>query len=80
MTPEQMAARVKRRVQTMDTSTLLEWGSLAASGMQRQLDDFRRSPDDSHLAEVNVALISMGAVVDELALRLKQAREAVAGH
>jgi hypothetical protein len=75
MTPEQMAARMARRVQRMDSSALLEWADLAASGMQRQLDDFRKNPDESHLGEINVALLGMGAVVDELALRMRQARE-----
>jgi hypothetical protein len=78
MTPQEMENRVKTRVQKMDTSMLLEWASLAASGMQRQIDDFRRSPDEAHLAEVNVALISMGAVVDELAVRLKQQQDSCA--
>jgi hypothetical protein len=75
MTPEEMAARMARRVQRMDSSALLEWADLATSGMQRQLDDFRKSPDESHLGEINVALLGMGAVVDELALRMRQARE-----
>ncbi len=75
MTPEEMAARMARRVQRMDSSALLEWADLATSGMQRQLDDFRKHPDESHLGEINVALLGMGAVVDELALRMRQARE-----
>lgn len=75
MTPEQMAARMTKRVQGMDSSALLEWADLAAMGMQRQLDDFRRNPDEAHLGEINVALLGMGAVIDELALRMRQARE-----
>ena len=70
--PEQ----IRNRVQRMDSSMLIEWADLAASGMQRQLDDFRRGPDEAHLGEIQVALITMGAVVDELGERMRQRREA----
>jgi hypothetical protein len=76
VTPEETLARVAKRVMMMDSSALMEWADLAAAGMQRQLDDFRRSPDESHLGEIQVALIGMGAVVDELGIRLQQAAAA----
>lgn len=77
-TAAQIAARMTRRVARSTSDDLLFWADNAASGMQRQLDDFRRSPDEAHLAEISLAARTMLAVVDELALRMKQAREALA--
>lgn len=67
-----MAARVKKRVERMDTTDLMSWLDMAASGVQRHLDDFRREPDESHLAEIKLAALSMDAVADELGVRLSQ--------
>lgn len=72
--PEEMAARIKRRVGMMTPEDLLLWADAAASGMQRQLDDFRRNPDEAHLAEIKLAALSMDAVVDELGVRLRRAQ------
>lgn len=74
MTPEETAARLQKRVAQSTTDDLLSWADQAASGMQRELDDFRRDADEAHLAEISLAALTMGAAVDEIALRLRQHR------
>lgn len=69
--------KIRKRVAKIVTDDLLMWADNAASGIQRQLDDFRREPDEAHLGEIKLAALSLDAVADELALRLKQAREVV---
>lgn len=71
MNPEEVLNRARRRVRMMSSEDLRLWSDNAVSGMQRQFDDFWKSPDDAHLGEINVALISLGAVVDELAARTR---------
>lgn len=70
MSPEEMLARIRRRVAKMPAEDLMLWAENAASGMMRHLDDFRRAPDVAHLAEIRLAAVSMDAVVEELAKRL----------
>jgi hypothetical protein len=69
--------KIRRRVARITTDDLLMWADNAASGIQRQLDDFRREPDEAHLGEIKLAALSLDAVTDELALRMKQARELI---
>lgn len=75
MTPEQMAARIRTRVEKMTTDDLMSWAETAVYGIQRQLDDFRRDPDEAHLAEIKLAALSMDAVADELGVRLNQGKQ-----
>lgn len=70
--------KIRKRVARLTTDDLMLWADNAATGMQRYLDDFRRNPDEAFLGEVKLAALSMDAVVDELALRLKQHREQLA--
>lgn len=70
-----MAARIKNRVAKMTTDDLMSWADTATYGMQRQLDDFRRSPAEDHLAEIKLAALSMDAVADELGVRLRQGKQ-----
>jgi hypothetical protein len=74
MSPEEMAARISKRVARMTTDDLMSWADTATYGMQRQLDDFRRNPDEQHLAEIKLAALSMDAVADELGVRLAQSK------
>lgn len=67
--------KIRKRVARQTTDDLLTWANVAAAGMQRQLDDFRRAPDESHLGEIKLAALTMDVVCDELATRLQQARE-----
>lgn len=69
--------KIQRRVAKTNTDDLLMWADNAASGIQRQLDDFRRSPDEAHLAEIKLAAVSMDCVADELGIRLRQHRESL---
>lgn len=69
--------KIRRRVARMDTDDLRSWANSAAVGMQRQLDDFFRSPAEDHLGEIKIATLTMDFVVDELAVRLKQAQESL---
>jgi hypothetical protein len=71
MNPE----RIRRRIASLSTPELLDWANLAVSGMMRHLDDFRRSPDEAHLAEVKLAAVTLDYVVDDLAERHRKARE-----
>lgn len=59
----------------MTTDDLMSWADSATYGMQRQFDDFRKSPDDAHLAEIKLAALSIDAVADELGVRLAQSRQ-----
>ena len=72
-TPEEMARRINRRVAMMSTDDLMSWADTATYGMQRQFDDFRKNPDEAHLAEIKLAALSIDAVADELGVRLAQA-------
>lgn len=74
LTPEELAARLAKRVARMTTDDLMSWADSATYGMQRQFDDFRKSPDDAHLAEIKLAALSIDAVADELGVRLEQSR------
>lgn len=67
--------RIKRRITKLSTSELLDWADVAASGIMRHLDSFRRTPDEAHLGEISLAAVTMGYVVDELAEKLRKARE-----
>lgn len=75
MTPEQMAERLDRRVRKQSTEDLLMWAETAAMGMQRYVDDFRRTPDESYLGEISLAAATMGAVAQVLAERVRAARK-----
>lgn len=75
LTPEELAARLAKRVARMTTDDLMSWADSATYGMQRQFDDFRKSPDDAHLAEIKLAALSIDAVADELGVRLAQSRQ-----
>lgn len=59
----------------MTTDDLMSWADSATYGMQRQFDDFRKNPDDAHLAEIKLAALSIDAVADELGVRLAQSRQ-----
>lgn len=74
LTPEELAARIKRRVEKMTTDDLMSWADTATYGIQRQFDDFRKAPDEAHLAEIKLAALSIDAVADELGIRLAQAK------
>lgn len=69
--------KIRRRVARLSTDDLMLWADNAASGMQRYLDDFRRSPDEAYLAEIKLAAISMDFVVDEMSARLSQDKDSV---
>ena len=73
MNPE----RIKRRIASLSTPELMDWANLAVSGMMKHLDDFRRSPDETHLGEVSLAAVTLGYVVDDLAERTRNARPAL---
>lgn len=74
LSPEELARRLKTRVAKMDTDQLRMWADAAVMGMQRQMDDFFRAPDEAHLAEIILACNSMHAVCEELQIRLEQAK------
>lgn len=70
--PEEILARLTKRVKMMTTDDLMSWAETAAMGMGRHIDDFRRNPVMDHLAEIRLAAVSMDAVVGELADRLPE--------
>lgn len=69
--------KIKARVAKIPTDDLMMWADNAASGMQRHLDDYRRSPDEAYLGEISLAALTMGVVVDTLAERARAARKQV---
>lgn len=71
---EKIAARVAK----MATDEIILWADNAATGMQRYMDDFRRTLDEAALGEVKLAALSMDICVDELAIRLRQYQELLA--
>jgi hypothetical protein len=73
-TPEEILARLAKRVKRMSTDDLMLWAETATAGMMRQLDDFRHSPDQAHLAEIRLAAVSMDAVCEEISIRLEQSK------
>lgn len=75
LTPDVILARLRNRVAKMDTNDLMVWADVAAMGIQRQLDDFRKKPDERHLSEIHLATISMDAVCEELGIRMAQAKK-----
>ena len=52
--------KIKARVAKIPTDDLMMWADNAASGMQRHLDDYRRSPDEAYLGEISLAALTMG--------------------
>lgn len=75
--PEELARRLRKRVEGMDTNSLRMWADAAVMGMQRHMDEFFRTPDEAHLAEISLACTSMHAVVDELQVRFRQMRDSM---
>ena len=63
---EEMMARIRRRVAMMSPSDLMSWADTATYGIQRHLDDFRRTQDPANLAEIRLAAITMEAMCDAL--------------
>ncbi len=61
-------------MEKLPTDDLMTWADLAASGMQRYLDDFRRTKDEAFVGEVTLAAVSMEIVVDVLSERLARER------
>lgn len=72
--PDPVAA-IRKRVAKISTTDLLMWAEQALAGGLRYLDDFRKDPDLAYLGEIQTALIALGAVVDELTLRVEAQRE-----
>lgn len=59
-------ARARKRISKMSSGDLLDWLDIALAGMMRHLDDYRRSGDFAHLAEVGLAESTINMVVSEL--------------
>ena len=65
-TQEEGIARVRKRVQNMSESQMLDWLEPALSGMMRHLDEYRRTNDVQHLAEVAMANTTAWVLLDKM--------------
>lgn len=62
-------ARAQKRVKDMSTARLMEWMDAALPGLHRHYDMYRRTGDQAHLAEMTLAHMNVGVVLDELMAR-----------
>lgn len=69
--------KIQRRIARLSTDDLMMWADNAASGMQRQMDDFRRTPVEDHLHETKLAAVTMQYVCDELLERQRKAKQSL---
>jgi hypothetical protein len=58
--------RARARIHKMPANDLLDWLDIALSGMMRHLENYRRSGDFAHLAELGLAESTANMVVSEL--------------
>jgi hypothetical protein len=75
MTPEERAARTKRRIAGLSDREEMEWLDAALSGMQHHLDEYRRSGELAHLGEMVIASTPIGAVLDDMVKRHEARRQ-----
>jgi hypothetical protein len=58
--------RAQARIRRMSSNDLLDWLDVALSGMMRHLENYRRSGDFAHLAELGLAEMTVNMVMSEL--------------
>lgn len=63
---EEAMVRAQKRVKDMSSARLLDWMDAALPGMHRHYDSYRRTGDPAHLAELALAHMNVGVVLDEL--------------
>lgn len=71
---EETIERTRKRIAKMSPRDLVSWAEVAIFGMQRHLDEYRRSDDEAHLMELAFAEMQFNLVVTELVAE-KQARK-----
>lgn len=72
---ETTVERAKRRIARMSRAELLDWADTAIAGMQRHLEEYRRTRDEAHMGELEIAETNLCLVLFELMDRQKQARD-----
>lgn len=63
--------RAKRRIAKMSRTELIDWFEAAIGGMQRHMEEYRRTRDEAHLGELEIAETNMCLVLFELMDRTK---------
>lgn len=63
---EETVARARRRIARMGDAELLSWADAAIPGMQRHLEEYRRTGDEAHLIELGIADMQFSLVLTEL--------------
>lgn len=61
--------KARKRVSTLSTHDILNWADSAGSGMAKAFDDFRKWGEAESLEELEQAVKSLTAVVEELKAR-----------
>ena len=61
--------KARKRLARLSTHEILNWADSAGSGMAKAFDDFRKHGEKETLEEIERALKSMSAVVEELKAR-----------
>lgn len=59
----------RRKVGKKDTTFLLDFADMVGSGMSLAFSDFRRERREESLAELEMALVTLSAIVAELGVR-----------
>jgi hypothetical protein len=67
--PDELNAKLTRRVQSRTRGQLTGWLTIALSGCLRHAEEFAEYDDEDSLGELNLALGTINAVVDELTAR-----------
>lgn len=75
MTPDELAARTKRRIGNLNDRELRAWLDTALSGMQRHLDEYTRTDEVAHLGEMLIASTPIAAVLDDMLKRHEARRQ-----
>lgn len=75
MNAQELDARLTKRITSQSNSQLLEWLQMAFAGCMRYAEDYQHRKDTTALAELNLNLAVVNAVVDELGDREKTKHE-----
>jgi hypothetical protein len=75
MTPDELAARTKRRIANLSDREEMEWLDAALSGVQRHLDEYRKTGEVAHLGEMIIAETPIAAVLDDMVKRHEARRQ-----
>lgn len=64
--------KIQKRVQNMSEGDLLDWLEVAIPGMQRHLEQYRKTRNPDHLGELIIAETTANIVVTELMEKMQK--------